>query len=93
MVVVVKQVESQLATISQSSPLFKDLITNVLLARFAALTTVLVNMGLLTLAAVGPELNWPGGKGREPNILGRRRTTRLLHDPQSSKGRAGSLLQ
>jgi polyether ionophore transport system permease protein len=106
MVVVVKQTESQLATIAQSSPLLKDVITkvgggdvatnatilsalftflplllmafavtqvnrwaadeedgrlelvlatpqprlNVLLARFAALTTVLVIMGVLTLA-------------------------------------------
>jgi ABC-2 type transport system permease protein len=106
MVVVVKQVESQLATIYQSSPLLKDIITkvgggdvatnatilsalftflplllmafavtqvnrwaadeedgrlelvlatpqprlNVLLARFAALTTVLIIIGLLTLA-------------------------------------------
>ncbi len=107
MVVIVKQTESQLATIAQSSPLLKDLITkvgggdittnatilsalftfmplllmafavtqvnrwasdeedgrlemvlatpqprlNVLLARFAALTTMLVIMGALTLAA------------------------------------------
>ncbi|HYX48573.1 MAG TPA: ABC transporter permease subunit, partial [Ktedonobacteraceae bacterium] len=107
MVVIVKQTESQLATISTSSPILKDLITkvgggdiatnatilsalftflplllmafavtqvnrwaadeedgrlelvlaapqprlNVLLARFAALTTMLVIMGLLTLAA------------------------------------------
>src|SRR6266496_684271 len=57
MVVVVKQTESQLATIFESSPLLKDLITKVGGGNVATNATILSAF----ITFVGPELNWPDG--------------------------------